>query len=234
LLYTVVFPSSRGLYLRLSVRIKAAILLVAASFAAAIIWVVRATSTFADFSSIVKAHTLMDSAIGMLMFRLKELGEIAVNVPYVALPWMVQDSIPVIGILAFALVLAGVAWRKERGVVETYFLSYVAFILVWPFYDPRFWLPVIPFLMAYSGLALKRLVQAELATQLLAGYVMMFVAMGLVTLASNTAVSFSFSGFADTYGAGQYHSTYCAVWHCNESDSAAVDLDALHILRSYK
>jgi hypothetical protein len=234
LLYTVIFPSSRELYLRLSVGIKAAILLVGASFGAVIIWVVRTTSTVQDFSSIVKAHTVMDSALGILMFRLKELGEIAVNVPYVALPWMVQESIPVIGILAFALVLAGVAWRKERGLIETYFISYVAFILVWPFYDPRFWLPVIPFLIAYAGVALKRLVHAEVARQILAVYVMMFVTMGLVTLASNTVVSFSFSGFADTYGAGQYHSTYCAVWHCNESDSTVVDLDALHLLRYYK
>jgi len=234
LLYTVIFPSNRGLYLRLSVGSKATILLVAASFGAAIVWVVRTTSTFMDFSSILRAHTAMDSALGILIFRLKELGEIAVNVPYVALPWMVQDSIPLIGILAFALVFAGVAWRKERGVIETYFISYVALILVWPFYDPRFWLPVIPFLIAYSGLALKRLARAELATQILEGYVMMFVIVGLVTLASNTAVSYSVSRFADAYGAGQYHSTYCAVWHCSESDSAEVDLDALHLLHYYK
>ena len=50
-----------------------------ASFGAVIIWVVRTTSTVQDFSSIVKAHTVMDSALGILMFRLKELGEIAVS-----------------------------------------------------------------------------------------------------------------------------------------------------------
>jgi hypothetical protein len=115
-----------------------------------------------------------------------------------------------------------------------YFISYVAIILVWPFYDPRFWLPVIPFLIVYSGLALRRLTQSKLAIQVLVGYITMFAMLGLFTLAYSTTLSFSGSGFADAYTEGHYHSTYCAVWHCNEADLANVDLDGLHLLRYYK
>src|ERR1035437_1351297 len=213
---------------------KAAIVLVAASVGAAIVWAVRTTSTLLDFSVVLKGHTVIDSVVGILGFRLKELGEITVNLPFAALPRMVQDILPVIGILALSLVFAGVAWRKQFGVVETYFSSYVAVILVWPFYDPRFWLPVIPFLIAYSGVALRRLIQSKIVLYVFEGYVVIFAVMGLGTLAADTTVSLSGPGFADAYTNGRYHSTYCAVWHCKEVDLAKVDLDALHLLHYYK
>ena len=240
LLYAVVFQSEVQLHMaRLSFRRKAAIILVAASVATsfgaiAIAWGVRTASTLLDLSAILKGHVLLDAVMGIMSFRLKELGEIGVNLPYPALPQIVQGCIPIIGALVFLSIIAGIAWRKEFGIVETYFVSYMAIVLVWPFYDPRFWLPVIPFLIAYSGLALKRLVQGKIAMYIVEGYVMIFVLMGTLTLASNTRLSFSGSRFGDFYTEGRYHSTYCAVWHCKDLDAAKVDLDAMHLLRYYK
>jgi len=240
LLYAVVFQSEVQLYVaRLSFRRKAAIILVAASVAASlgaisIAWGVRTASTLLDLSAMLKGHVLLDAALGVMSFRSKELGEIAVNLPYPALPHIVQGCIPIIGALVFLSIIAGIAWRKEFGIVETYFVSYMAIVLVWPFYDPRFWLPVIPFLIAYSGLALKRLVQGKIAMYIVEGYVMIFVLMGTLTLASDTRLSFSGSRSGDFYTEGRYHSTYCAVWHCKDLDAAKVDLDAMHLLRYYK
>ena len=236
LLYMLIVQSDLRLYImRLSVRMKAAAILVAASVGVAVAWVVRTTSTLRDFNNAPRGQTAIDSLLGILTFRLKELGEIVLNVPSGALPPIVQDILPFIGALAFALVFGGiVSRRKQFGVVEAYVISYVAVILVWPFYDPRFWLPVIPFLIAYSGLSLRRLMQREsVARQIVRGYVLMFVVIGLVTLASNTTMSLSGSRFADVYP--EYHSTYCAAWHCKEGfDAAKVDADGLHLLRSYK
>ena len=235
LLYSVVFQSGVRLYImRLSFRIKAATVLLAASVGAGIVWVISTTSRLSDFSMVLTGHTLIESVCRILAFRLKELGEIAVNLPAAALPLKVQGILPAIGILVFLLIFAGVAWRKQFGVVEAYFLSYIAVILVWPFYDPRFWLPVIPFLIAYSGLALKRLIQGEIVKHIVEGYVMMFVLMGILMLASNTRLSYSGSGFGDLYTEGRYHSTYCAVWHCKSVDSSRVDMDGLHLLLLYK
>jgi hypothetical protein len=64
---------------------------------------------------------------------------------------------------------------------------------------------------------------------------MIFVLIGLSTIASNTVLSLSGSGFGDLYAEGRYHSTYCAVWHCKDGfDPAPVDVDGLHLLRLYK
>ena len=235
LLYTVIFQSGLRLYtMRLSVRMKATSVFVAASVAVATAWAVRTTSTLWDFHRALNGHTVIDAAIGILAIRLKELGEIAINLPFDALPRVVQDIVPFIGFLAFALAFGGVASRRKQfGVTEVYLVSYVAVVLAWPFYDPRFWLPVIPLLIAYSGLSLRRLMRREIAAHVCEGYVLMFVVLGLVTLASTTVMSFSGPRFTDGYPL--YRPTYCAAWHCKEGfDATKVDPDALHLLRSYR
>jgi hypothetical protein len=73
----------------------------------------------------------------------------------------------------------------------------------------------------------------EIAAHVCEGYVLMFVVLGLVTLASTTVMSFSGPRFTDGYPL--YRPTYCAAWHCKEGfDATKVDPDALHLLRSYR
>lgn len=234
LLYTLILQPGVHRYLtRLSVRTKLTIALIIASLGAAIVWALSVTSTISAFSGVLQGHTLMESVRGILEFRLKELGEIAVNLPASALSLKVQAILPVVGCAVFLLMVAGAVWRKF-GVVEMYFAGYLAVLLVWPFYDPRFWLPVIPLVIAYCGLALTRLAQGKITTRMVECYVMMFALMGILTLFSSTRLSYSGTEFADLYREGRYHSTYCAVWHCSDSDSAVVDPDGLHLLRYYE
>jgi hypothetical protein len=202
--------------------------------AIAVVWGARTASTLLDLGALLKGHALIASVLGIMSFRFKELGEIALNLPYPALPRAVQDAIPAIGAAALLLIGAGVVARKHFGIVETYFISYAAVILVWPFYDPRFWLPVIPFLIAYSLVALRRLMRRRIVTHIVEAYAMMFVLMGILTLASNTRLSYSGGEFGDLYTEGRYHSTYCAVWRCKGADGATIDAEGLHLLRYYK
>jgi hypothetical protein len=239
--------SVRRYIAQLSPRKKATLVLAAASFGGLMVWLVLATSTLSDFSAVLVGHTLIESARGVLAghtliesvrgvlpFHLNELGEIAFNLPASALPAKVQTVLPVVGLSVCILAVVGASRRKTIGVVETYLASYAAIILAWPFYDPRFWLPVIPFLIAYTALALERVIKWKNGARIVKCYVMMFVLAGLVTMVSNTALSFSGPRFGDLYTGGYYHSTYCVVWHCSDLDSAKVDVDALHLLRTYK
>ena len=82
--------------------------------------------------------SLIESARDILTFHLNELEGIAVNLPASALPAIIQTILPVIGLFVCVLAAAGISGRKTIGVVETYFPSYAAISLVWPFYDPRF------------------------------------------------------------------------------------------------
>lgn len=237
LLYMLIFRRDALLYAaRLSVRMKGAAVLLAASCAAGIAWAVRTTSTLRDFKAALEGRAAMEAALGILALRLKELGEIALNVPTAALPPIVQGVLPFVGAVVFSLACGGVASRRKQfGVVEAYFIAYVGVILIWPFYDPRFWLPVIPFLIAYSGLSLWRLIQGAIAQEIFGAYVILFSVLGLVALAASTSLSFSGSKFPDEYAYREFHATYCAAWHCEgKFDATKVDQDGLYLLRRYK
>ena len=219
MVYLLIFGCDvRGYVMRLSVRMKGAAVLLAASASALVAYTIYGTSTLRDFTASLKGHAFTDMALRILTHRLKELGEIALNVPAAALPPIGQAVLAVVGVLAFGFVCGGVASRRKQfGVIEAYFIAYVAIIFVWPFADPRFWLPVIPLLMAYSGLALQRLMQGAMAREFLRGYVVLFAVIGLVALATSTALTFSGSRFPDAYAYEEFHSTYCAAWHCQSA-----------------
>jgi hypothetical protein len=207
---------------------KVTSILAVALIVVALVWVVRITSTLRDFTVSVQAS---------LFSHFTELGEIALNTSSGILPTSGQNMVPVIGIAVLLSILGGILWRRKFGVVEIYFVAYAVIILLWPFYDIRFWLPVIPFLFAYSALALQRLSRSrgrEIVLYLLAIYSFLFSVVGASTLVLNTKISFAGSRFADSYPESRYHSTYCAVWHCTDSDTARVDPDALHLLQHYK
>jgi hypothetical protein len=235
LLYTVAGQAGVRLYVRrLSARSKAAILLGVAAVGAGIAWEVSVTSTLSDFHLILGGHSFLASFPGIVALRLKELGEIAVNLPASAAPLRLQQSLPVIGAVVLLLTFAGAVRRKQAGVLETYFVSYLAVILAWPFYDPRFWLPVIPFLLAYSWLALRPFFKRKLARYGVESYVMLFALLGVATLVSTTELSLSGARFSDLYREGLYHSTYCAAWQCKDPDSSPVSEDGLHVLHIYR
>jgi hypothetical protein len=237
LVYMLVFQTDLGArFTRLPARMKGAAILTAAAGAAAIAWAVRSTSTLRDFKASFASHTVTDSVLGTLIFRLKELGEIALNVPAAVLPTAAQNILPVVGALVFCLVCGGLRLRRKQfGAVEAYFITYVAIIMVWPFYDPRFWLPVIPLLIAYSAVSLRRVARGAMGGEFLGAYVIAFAVMGLVALAATTSLTFSGDKFPEAYGYREFHSTYCVAWHRQGNfDPKEVDQDGLYLLRKYK
>lgn len=221
---------------RLSVRMKGAAVLAAAAASSLVGYVIYGTSTLRDFLGAFKNGSLSDMAGRILTHRFQELGEIALNIPAAAVSPNGRHILVMVGILIFALVSAGVRSRRtQSGVVEVYLIVYVAIIFVWPFADPRFWLPVIPLLIAYSGLALRRLARGAVARELLRGYVVLFAVMGLLALATTTSLSFSGARFPDAYAYREFRPTYCAAWHCQgDFDATKVDQDGLYLLRRYK
>jgi hypothetical protein len=227
-------PDLRLRLRRLSTRIKVGAIVIAATVSTALAWVIWSTSTLRDFHRDLRGYTVVGAARGIFGFRLKELGEMTLNLPFHVFPAVVQYAIPWLGAIVLLLTFGGIAARRrEFSVVEVYFVSYVATLLVWTGYDPRYWLPVMPLLIWYCGLSLRRIVQHRIAGRFLKGYLVLFVATGLLVLIQNTALSFSGSRFTSEYP--EFHATYCAAWHCNEGfDPAKVDQDALQVLRDYR
>ena len=229
--------------MHLSVGMKAAIGAVAVLATGIVVWLFFIVSMMRRFAMIenastaLRGHTVVDSVSSILAFHFKELGEIAINFPFPALGPMIQRLVPFVGAAVFLLVLGGlVSRRRQLGVVDIFFISYGTVILVWPFYDPRFWLPVLPFLVAYAGLSMRYFVRKGISAHLFEAWVLGFLIMGLPTLAFGTMVTFSGVAIGDLYNTELYHATYCAAGYCKRGfdSTQAVNQDALRVLQAFK
>jgi hypothetical protein len=229
-------PHFKLLLKHLSRRTKLMILVVSVLLGVATLYVVAKTSPqryLLDFMSGVKGSSVPTLGLQILSYQLSELGELLVNIPMSKVPIELHFMMPWIGLPLFLLTLFGVATkRREIGPTEVYLICYIAILFAWPYYDARLWLPVIPLLIAYSLLAVKRL---ELPNSVVAIYCIAFGTLGLIAIAYSTRISFSGSTFPDKYGDGQLRPTYCAAFQSCERnwDSGKVDNRVLRLLRDY-
>jgi hypothetical protein len=203
-------------------------------------WVVDLNLWLSDFKFAIRGHTLTYVASSILGFRLRELGEITANVPFIVVPQFAQPALPWAGALALAGVVGGLYLkRKAFGPTEAFVSSYLAILIAWPYYDPRFWLPLIPLLISYCTLIAMRVMtrHSRLATGLLSVYLAVYALMGMGWLASSTMITFSRPAFLATYVAeGKYGPAYCIVLGpcSNRVDTREVDPRLVHLLRLYK
>jgi hypothetical protein len=178
---------------------KVAILLGMGCASAVTAWVVMETSTLRDRQSVMSS--LPDVISRTLIGRFRELSEIALNVPFSALSPTMRLAALLVGGLLLALVLAGVIVAgREIHATTVFFCTYCLIIFSWPYYDPRFWLPVIPLLAAYAGLAIQHAIaRHRFWGGCLRLYLAVFMLIGAMTLAWSTAITFSGRRFPDTY-----------------------------------
>jgi len=191
---------------------------------AAVVWEVYSTSTFQAGLLELRLYGA-DKLLRTPVWRLAELGEIAINVPSSLFSSYVH---PVIGLLIALLILKGLLSRRQHPVVvDIFFISYVAVILAWPFYATRFWLPVLPFLIVYAAIPVRRFFQKEICKFAVVAYATLFAIFGVVQLASLTTISISGSRIGDVYRTGVYDKAYCVAGFCRQKpDSTEVaDVD---------
>jgi hypothetical protein len=220
---------------RLSNRTKIAIVLGVGCASAFTAWIVAETSTLRDRQAVLMGHSLTDVVSQVFSFRLRELGEMTFNSPFFTLPPSIQPAVPLVGALLLSLVVGGMVLKLEIRPTTVYLCSYSLIIFSWPCYDPRFWLPVIPLLVAYSWLSIRRIMRDTFCWEMFrVVYLTLFGVMGIMTLRSSTAVTLSGSEFPNIYREQYYHSTYCAVFpSCNEGPPK-VDEAALRVFRTFR
>jgi hypothetical protein len=209
------------------------IALVFAILSITIVVIVSKTSTLSDFVAAANRSSIVAVFLENWNFRLTEFGELFINIPMSKMPANLHFLVPCIGIILLLLTLGGLATkRQDPGPTEVFFIAYAGILFAWPFYDARFWLPVIPLLLAYSALSVARI---KLSKAIVMIYCSGFVVFGLMAIAYSTRISLSGHNFPDRYGDGALRPTYCEAFQsCGDNgDSKNVNRKALRLLREF-
>jgi hypothetical protein len=112
------------------------------------------------------------------------------------------------GTTALLLTLRGMLVRKGIDPTDVYVLSYLCIMFGWPYMDSRFWLPVIPILLAYWMIGFNHKIKAWRGF-LARCFICWYFLTGLSALVYSSRISLSADRFPDRYGDGNLRSTYC-------------------------
>jgi hypothetical protein len=146
------------------------------------------------------------SIAGRLLMHFKELGELVWNIPYSKLTGVIRiygfDTAQYLLVLTGAAVLCifFLAVAKLRFLdhfVFWVFLTYLVMIFLWPFYDTRFLIPVIPGLLYVFYTSLFKFVKAGYVKMIL---LLIYVTLGFASLGYSDAISLNKAFFLNHYG----------------------------------
>lgn len=158
----------------------------------------------------------------LVRFRLEDWAELLLNGSQAQLPQPLQPWLMLAGLGFVAAMGLGVRARRAVEPVDLYVGAYAAILLVWPYRDARFWIPVIPLLLGYAWVGFRDVAQKRrvVSRWLGAGYLAGYAAMGVLALAYSTWLTLSGDRFADRYGGGIYRASYLAAFGLETDDES--------------
>jgi hypothetical protein len=165
-----------------------------------------------------------------------EWGEMTVNAPLSKLPNACAWPVRIVGAFAILACIWGI-WtkRKRPDSLAFYVLGYACIVFAYPWFDTRLWLAIVPFLMGYVLLGLRRMVSPRTLPWALVVYCTLFCALGILALGFSTRLTFAGARFPDIYGDGHYRSAYKVALEGEPSaPDADVDQDAVYLLRRFE
>jgi len=185
---------------------------------------------------VLKNRGVLPNIFLNLRLRAFEWGGLILNVSVTRVPSRFWPALQIVGFLGILLGLTGL-WQQRRQLdsLMCYVLGYGSVVLVCSWYDSRLWLPVVPFLLGFCWLGLKRLASARTIRWLMVGYCTFYCLLGVRALAYSTRLTLAGPRFPDLYGDGRLAATYRMAFRgetpANPND---IDPDALYLLRRYE
>lgn len=181
---------------------------------------------------LVFAHQGLGRGIrNTVRYRLEEIGQLVLNAPISKL----GRALPLIWFagLGGIAILVAIARRCKLRTVEVYMASYLLIVLIWPYGDARFWVPVLPLLCAELFSQVQPWTFRNWKKYFSVAYATGYVLMGLAAFTYSTWITFSGSNFPSRYGDGNLRPTYQLFYNHSEVEKARLDLPALEVLERY-
>jgi len=174
----------------------------------------------------------------VLRWHFIEWTEIFLNTPFTKIvgysPSVIRYIFLIGGIAIFITMLYLIYIGKNRipFVISIYLIFYFILMFNWPFYDPRFWVPVLPiFLAIIAQHSIFSLSNKILRLTLVAIFIW-YSFIGVISIGYFTVTSFDHDLLAKTQASGVYKREYEILFHeyrqsdinFNGSDSVIVNL----------
>lgn len=198
------------------------------------LWVIKQTHYYETFIEQYAGVGWFDKLVQVFRFKMHEFGQIATNVPQSRLPEWGKTFFEATGLAVFAILIRGLWSRKRRFTpIDVFLITYAVILFVWPGDNPRFWIPVLPFLfgIAFESVAPLRTRRFFRLAVLTYGGAMLIT--GLLAHAYSTRLTFSADQFARLYGDGSLTPTYESALH-GDTLSADVNMHVFRILLKYE
>lgn len=165
--------------------------------------------------------------------HLSEWGELFLNIPTSKMPVFARKALPLLGLGSVILVMAAFWMRRSRfGLLDVYFLSFTAMVFLWPFFETRLWLPMLPLLVGYVGVAYQHAWKHRALTPALILYLVWFALLGGTAWAYSNRITFARQQFPRLYGDGTLTPTYEFLMSGMEPTNT-LNSEALKVLRRY-
>ena len=176
----------------------------------------------------------------MLKWHFTEWSEIGFNTSIVKLtPFVSLAKAKVIYVITGILLFGAFAWlvylrRKVIPLAVTaYLFFYTVLMFDWPFYDPRFWVPVVPLIVAV--ICCGPLPRPRLPRLVVSAACAVYVLLGVVSVGYMTYTSLNRRVMARTQANGVYRNEYETVFYGKpQSDTAKhIDPAVLSVIKRY-
>jgi len=172
----------------------------------------------------------------LALYKLNDWGELVINTSAAKLPAAMRWAVAAGGAAVPLAMLLGARQRRRLAAVDVYMASYCAILLVWPYQDARFWIPVFPLLLGYAGLAAAQYTRFAAVRWTAVAYLSAFGLLGLVALAYSTWISLAHDRFPERFAGGVYRASYHAAWAPGPTPAgggARVDPQIVRLVQRY-
>ena len=167
---------------------------------------------------------------------MNDWGELVVNTSAPKLPPVLRGIVAAAGLFVPILLALGARQRRRLAAVDVYTASYLGILLVWPYQDARFWIPVFPLFLGYGWLALAPYAEYRVVRWVGVTYVAAFSLLGVVALAYSSWISLAHDRFPERFAGGVYRGSYHAAWspQAEPADQdARVDPQIVRLVQRY-
>ena len=181
--------------------------------------------TFDLFMKSVAETNLSEALITHFTWKVSEIYQILLNIPISILPDWLKVPFLGAGLLLLCLVARGFSlYLSKICCLDVYFISYSSIIMAWHYQDPRFWLPVLPFLLLFLYRGLSITSYMAIYKFGLISWLTIYGGMGFIALVYSTHLTFSGADFSNRYGGGVYKDMYRSAFSGKEYVNQSKDM----------